>query len=358
MKIFQNNMIERIKYDGFLPDSFFEIFAKIFHTNDSKTVEDKEAIISLFNLEQNRNEIYIYTDHENIRLVGIFPIDEEFAYFGFWETTNNNNLNQKAFEMLEDDVKQKSRKSIIGPINFNTYHAYRLRLSKPSWGSFDREPENPDYYPTILEKYGFENTMNFESRMIKSENIKDVYIEKEALLSEISKIPFNFIPLNPSVWKEYEVQIFELIQSIFKENPFFVSISFEQFKLYYNQSFAEKLCPYSSVIFQDKATGELASISICHPNYSPLSIEKPVFESDFIKLKKKVLLAKTVGVHPNYRKRGLMNFMGAYGMLSFNKYYDEIIFCLMRSDNHSLHFTDYVKYERVHYAIFKKKLGS
>lgn len=348
--------MERIRYEGSLPDKFFEISAKIYHSQDSKTVEDKESISSLFKLEQNRNDIYIYTDHENIRLVGIFPNDEEFAYFGFWETLNNDDLNQQGFKMLEEDVKLKSRKSIIGPINFNTYHTYRLRLSEPSWGVFDWEPTNPDYYPTLLEKFGFESTLTFESRMIESNNIKDVYIEKEVLLSEISKIPFNFIPLSPSVWEEYDVRIFELIQSIFKENPFFTSISFEQFKLHYNQSFAEKLCPHSSVIFQDKATGELASISICHPNYASLAIEKPVFGSDFAKLNKKVLLAKTVGVHPAYRKRGLMNFMGAYGMLSFTKYYDEIIFCLMRSDNHSLHFTDSIRYETVNYGLFSKNI--
>lgn len=349
--------MDRILYDGLLPNSFFEIPTNINQNKGLITTEDKEATISLFKLEQNRNDIYIYTNHENIRLVGIFPDKEEFAYFGFWETENNELSNLTAFKMLEDDAVNKSRKSIIGPINFNTYHAYRLRLSEPSWNFFDREPTNPDYYPELLHKCGYQHSMAFESRMIKSDNIKDVYIEKEVLLSEISKIPFDFISLTPLIWKEYEVQIFELIQSIFKENPFFTNISFEQFKLYYNSSFAEKLCPYSSVIFSDKETGELASISMCHPNYAPLALKKPVFERDFNKLDKRVLLAKTVGVHPAYRKRGLMNFMGAYGMLSFTKYYDEIIFCLMRSDNQSLHFTDNVKYEAVKYALYKKVLS-
>lgn len=346
--------MHRIEYNGSLPNYFFEIPKKIYQNQSLKPNENQETISKLFALEVKKNEILIYTNYLDIRLVGIFPKNQDIAYFGFWETVNDIGLNQQAFKMLEYDVLIKGRKVIFGPINFNTYHAYRLRLSEPTWGVFDREPINPNYYPKLLHKCGLEESLTFESRMIKTENIKDVYIEKEHLLSEIKKIPFNFIRLTSNVWQTFELQIFELIQSVFRENPFFTDITFEQFKLYYNQSFAEKLCPHSSVIFQDKVTGDLASISICHPNYNSLALEKPTFDKDFDRLERKVLLAKTVGVHPDYRKKGLMNFMGAYGMLSFNNYYDEIIFCLMRTDNHSIHFTENIKHEAVKYALFKK----
>lgn len=350
--------MERIVYNGQLPESFFKITERVYRQQDLKSNENADIISNLFAMEQARNEIIIYTNHQNIRLVGVFPLHEDIAYFGFWETAHNPDLNLKAFELLENDARKKQRNAIIGPINFNTYHQYRLRFGvQPSWSYFDREPINPSYYPSLLGKNGFKTKVTFESRMIKKEHIKDVYIDKELLLNEISKIPFNFIPLNLANWIKYEKQIFKLIEAIFSENPFFKSISFEQFKLYYNEPFAKKLCPHSSVIFQDKETGELASISICHPNYTHSQIEKPEFNRDFKDLKQKILLVKTVGVHPNYRKRGLMNFMGAYGMLSFQNHYTEVIFCLMRSDNHSLHFTDNLKYEVANYALYEKDLS-
>ncbi|HEX8461607.1 MAG TPA: hypothetical protein VF623_09260, partial [Segetibacter sp.] len=155
-----------------------------------------------------------------------------------------------------------------------------------------------------------------------------------------------------------EEQIFELIEAIFSQNPLYKSISFAQFKLLYNHSFAKKLCPYSSVIFRDKETGQLAAISLCYPDYNtlPSGTSSPDFATDFIKLDKKILLAKTVGVHPKYRKQGLMNYMGAYGMLSFRNYYDEVIFCLMRSDNFSLHFTNNIPHEKAKYVLYEKRV--
>ncbi len=349
--------MERLNYQGVLPESFFKIPEVIYRKESFKPSENPEAISQLFLMEQERNEIIIYTNHHNVRLVGIFPENEEIAYFGFWESVNEENSHLQAFHMLQSDALERQKKSIIVPINFNTYHAYRLRLGEsPSWNIFDREPANPDFYAHLLQQSGFEVKSIFESRMIRKKHIKDVYIDKEMLLNEISKIPFNFIPINPENWKKYQHEIYGLIEAIFSENPFYKSISFEQFKLYYNEAFAKKLCPHSSVIFQDKVTGDLASISICHPNYTSLTTQKPEFDRDFESLHQKILLAKTVGVHPNYRKKGLMNFMGAYGMLSFTSFYEEVIFCLMRSDNHSLHFTDSLNYEVAKYALYEKKL--
>jgi hypothetical protein len=51
-----------------------------------------------------------------------------------------------------------------------------------------------------------------------------------------------------------------------------------------------------------------------------------------------------------------MNYMGAYGMMSFRELYDQVIFCLMRSDNFSRHFTDGLPAEVAQYALFGKHL--
>jgi hypothetical protein len=209
-----------------------------------------------------------------------------------------------------------------------------------------------------LVQEGFTPKATFESRLIPKKNIPDVYIGKAVLLQELNKIPFDFIPLNDDTWLQFEADIFELVQEIFGENPMYRRISHDQFKLLYNRQFARKLCPYSSVMFRDRATGKLAAISMCHPNYQSLhpEVRQPVFERDFEKLPHKILLAKTVGVHPQFRQQGLMNYMGAYGMLSFREYYDEVLFCLMRSDNFSLHFTDSLTYESAKYVLYEKDI--
>lgn len=311
-------------------------------------------------MEAGRNEIVIYTDQTSLRLVGIFPENSTEAYFGFWETANDLFLNQRAFSLLETDARQRGRTTLVGPMNFNTFHRYRLRLDEaPSWGRFDREPVNPAYYPVLLAQIGFRVRSQFESRLLRKETVPAVYQGKQQLLAALKTIPFEFISLNPETWQRYEDELFELVHQVFSANPAYKPIPKEQFLLLYNRRFSERLCPYSSVLFRDKRSGRLAAMSFCHPNYQSLTFpsgDAPNFVRDFPRLDRKILLVKSVGVHPAFRQRGLMSYVGAYGMLKFQALYDEVIFCLMRTDNFSLHFSDGFPFERARYALFEKQI--
>ncbi len=351
--------IERIVFSDTLPDSFFRITPRIYEELPFTKRENENRIKQLFLEETERNDIVIYTDHQNIRLVGIFPKRSDDSYFGFWETVDDQSLNTEAFTLLQNDALARRKKIIKGPLNFNTYQPYRLRLNNPSWIKFDNEPVNPLYYSTLLETLNFEITASFESRHIKKSNIGNVYVTKDQLLKEVRHIPFEFIPLTPDNWKAYEHQLYELAHIIFSSNPAYIPVSFEQFSTLYNADFAAKLCPHSSVLFRDIVSGRLASMSFCQPNYERLNFPQdyhPTFENDFNKLETKTLLAKTVGVHPDFRQQGLMNYMGAYAMLSFQNFYDEVIFCLTREGNVSNNFAKDLEYERADYALFSKVL--
>ena len=352
--------IERIPYAGKLPESFFSIPSKIWAGSPFAPQESRLLVEKICAKEAETTELILYTDHKNIRLAGLFPDQTDHCYFGFWETVDDLPLNKAAFESLQADAIAKKKTAIIGPVNFNTFHSYRLRTGgPPSWGMFDREPVNPVYYPALLEQLYFTVSTTYESRLVPKESIPAIYTGKQSFLDEMNRIPYDFIPLHPATWVEYEDGIYGLIQAIFSRNPFYTAISREAFGLLYNSAFAEKLCPHSSVLFKEKKTGRLAAMSLCHPNYSALGLPEgmsPCFDKDFGKLEKKVLLAKSVGVHPDFRRQGLMNFLGAYAMLSFSAYYEEVIFCTMRSGNFSLSFTDGLAYEQAHYALYKKQL--
>ena len=351
--------IERIPFAGSLPESFFDIPESLYSSLPFSLKENQAATLQLLVLESLKNEIILYTDHEEVRLLGIFPHSEKVAYFAFWETTEQSENNRLAFELLEADALERGRKSLSGPLHFNTFHRYRLRLgSTPSWLSFDREPVNPAYYPALLEALGYQASLRFESRLIQTEVVPAVYQDKKAFLDSLQQLPYEFIPLNPASWEQYEEEIYTLVLAIFGQNPAFKAISKKEFTLLYNRQYAEKLCPYTSVLFRERSSGKLVAMSFCHPNYQPLGYGPDhaySYEKDYPKLDKKILLAKSVGVHPDYRKAGLMNYLGAYGMLHFRELYHEVLFCLMRSDNFSLHFTDDLAYEAAQYALYGKE---
>nr|WP_293836888.1 hypothetical protein [uncultured Arsenicibacter sp.] len=352
-------VINRIPFQPADADHFFRLL-----TQPLAAMPEAEPlpvwVRELFLAEAGRNEIVLYTDGSTIRLTGIFPEASAEALFGFWETTGDADTNRQAFALLEADARQRGRQRLTGPVNFNTFHAYRLRLNEPSWGAFDREPANPVYYPALLRQFGFEENSRFESRRIRKEDIPLAYRQKKTLLEALSLLPFRCIPLNPETWQHYDEAIYTLVGEIFSANPAYRPVSREQFHWLYDQTFAEKLCPYSSVLFQDRSTGKLVAMSFCLPDYQSLALDhggKPVFTRDYAGLCHKTLLVKTVGVHPAYRRQGLMSFLGAYGMAHFQAYYEEVIFCLMRADNFSLRFSEQLPHESAYYALFGKTLS-
>jgi hypothetical protein len=351
--------IKRAIYTKVLPTSFFEIPKSIYTSLPFSLLENKQTITALFEHESERNEIIIYTDHENLRLVGIFPKDSNQCFFGFWETTNDLEQNNNAFKMLLEDARSMGKYEVIGPINFTTYQSYRLRLGNPSWVRFDKEPINPLYYPDLLMKLGFEKYLLFESRMIREVDIPKIYEEKRTLLEKFKEQSFECIPLTPEAWQKHHTEIFELIDTIFKTNPFYRTISYQQFSEQYNTAFASLLCPHSSVLFRDKKRERLIAFSFCHPNYAGQKLPrdgKYLYERDFAGLKEKTLLVKSIGVHPEFRQLGLMNALGAYAMLSFRDLYKHVIFCLTRSDNVSNNFTNNLPFEKVDYALFSRRV--
>lgn len=352
--------MEKIYHKNELPESFSLIPKGIYKEAGLKFSENHTSLVKLINDFKETQELVIYTDHSNIRLLGIFPENSDIAYFGFWETVNNADINKQAFDLLKKDAASKKYNQLVGPINFNTYLSYRIRIGKyPSWTQFDREPVNPTYYLNLLLDNGFKITTEYESRMITKETIKDVYFNKESLLTDLKTIPFDFIPITSKFWEENQYELYTLIHETFGDNPFYREITFEQFNLIFNCNFVNRLCPHSSVTFRDQKSGRLAAISLCHPNYMELDEvpETITFKEHYPLLKKKTLLAKSVGVHPHFRKNGLMNFLGAYGMISFQEYYEEVLFCLMREGNVSLRFSDYFPHDKSMYALFSYDLA-
>lgn len=351
--------IKRAIYTNVLPASFFEIPTSIYASLPFSLSEDRQAIAALFAHESERNDVVVYTDDENLRLVGIFPKDSKQCFFGFWETTDEPERNEKAFQLLLEDARRKGSHELFGPLNFTTYQSYRVRLWSPSWICFDKEPVNPSYYPDLLTQLGFRKHLLFESRMIREADIPKVYDSKRDLLEKFNEQSFDCIPLTPKAWQKHHVEIFELIHEIFSANPLYRPISYAQFSSIYNTAFASILCPHSSVLFRDRTCGQLTAFSFCHPKYAGQDLTgdgKFVYEKDFAGLKEKTLLVKSIGVHPQFRELGLMNALGAYAMLSFRDLYKHVIFCLTRSDNVSNNFTNDLPFEKVEYALFSRKV--
>jgi GNAT superfamily N-acetyltransferase len=349
--------LERLPYTGELPASFDTVGRQLYA--GLGYVPDDEPAAELCAQLADTHEIIFYTDHWNIRLAGLFPKDGgDTAYFGFWETAGLLLPNQLAFDLLLQDAAERGFRVMQGPLHFSTYFRYRLRLGAvPSWRQFNREPVNPPYYPGLLEQLGFRPALTFESRRLRAADVPQVYEQRQDVQEQLLHSPFEFIALTPDVWQALEEEIFELVQLVFGQNPAYRPVGIAEFRLLYNEAYAEGLCPHASVLFRHRESGRLAALSLCQPNYHSLGRAvnaHPVFARDYPRLTTRTLLAKTVGVHPDFRGQGLQALLAAYAMQKFRAYYDDVIFCLMRTDNLSLRFTKDLPVEVAHYALFER----
>jgi GNAT superfamily N-acetyltransferase len=351
--------IERIPYAGELPASF-DVVGRQPYAGLGYAPADEPAA-ELCAMLADTHDIVFYTDHWNLRLAGIFPkASEGIAYFGFWETSGSLILNQMAFEQLFADAALRDMHTVRGPLHFNTYFRYRLRLGKvPSWRQFDREPVNPPYYPDLLTQLGFKPTLTFETRRLGPEAVPLLYEQRAAVQAQLSEAPFDFIPLTPDIWQERKDEIFTLTKAIFSQNPAYQPASQAQVTLLYNADYAAGLCPHSSVLLRHRPSGQLAGISVCQPNYHSLGRDvsaRPVYARDYPRLTTRTLLVRNVGVHPDFRGQGLQALLGAYIMQEFREHYDDVLFCLMHTGNLALRFTEGLPTEVAHYALFEREV--
>jgi ribosomal protein S18 acetylase RimI-like enzyme len=352
--------LDRLPYVGELPASFDAVGKKLYA--GLGYAPDDEPAAELCAQLAATHDIIFYTDHWNLRLAGLFPkAGGRVAYFAFWETSGDLLLNQVAFDQLYHDAAAQGFEVVQGPLHFSTYFRYRLRLGAvPSWRQFNREPVNLPYYPDLLEQLGFGPVLTFESHLLRAQDVPLLYEQQRTVQEQLHQLPFECIALTPPVWEALEDAIFELIQQVFSQNPAYRAVSKAQFRLLYNRAYAEGLCPHTSVLFRHRPSGRLAALSLCQPNYHALGraiSEHPSYTRDYPLLTTRTLLAKTVGVHPDFRGQGLQALLAAYAMQEFRAYYDDVIFCLMRTENHSLRFIKNLPTEVARYALFEREIA-
>ncbi len=342
-----------------LPDSYYALCKQVYSDLPFQNLPQPQEVNQLLQLAGNGRELLLF-EGDGACLLGIFQLEKQQASFAFWECLPDFRVCEALFSAFENVARERGCTQISGPLHFNTFHRYRLRLgaTAPSWAQFDREPINPSYYPDFLVRLGYQTKHLFESRLLQTRIIPTVYSSKKDLVESVKQLPYAFIPLNRQSWEMHETAIYELVCAVFSQNPGFKAVAIEEFKLQYNANYADALCPHTSLLLADKSSRQLVAISLCHPNYHSLQLKVPAnFETHYPLLQHRTLLAKTQGVHPDYRQKGLMNYLGAYGMLSFRAFYDDIIFCLMREDNPSLRFSDGFAHEKCQYASYQKQLS-
>lgn len=358
--------------DQALGNDFFKVATHVYSGDPHWIPENRENIESQFNFENpyfSNCEAEVFLAKDECRLVGFFnpdqPIEEEsVAYFGFWETLDDRELNKKLFAELFAWAKQKGAVRIYGPINFTTYGDNRLRVDSFEESAFIGEPYNPSYYPDILDELGFQRKFGYMSQIAPDVNkvIQTVTPAYEKMVQQLEG-QFRIERLTADTWLKNLDVLYPLVDLIFRQNFAYSPISEEAFQKACGDNFAKKLDPETSVLIRD-AEGDIAGFFIVYPDYGELvnqsghgiAVDEVNYQQHYSQLiAPRLGLAKTGGVHPKHRSAGLFTLMSMQVTLWARDRYERIAGAMVREDNHSLKYAKHGDIQR-NYALFQRAL--
>ena len=264
---------------------------------------------------------------------------QPFGQLGFFECADDlptaRALVEVALAWLR--VHSPSTQTVLAPMNFDTWHAYRLRVSGFDQPAFAMEPYNPPYYPALLEALGFTpHTFFVTKTVVEPASLLEAWQPHHtAALAR----GFAFRPLNPAVLAEELSLIYRLSLAVFGDNLFFAHIPEAEFASLYAGAGAT-LEPEMFLFVLDSA-GEPAGFSFSFPDQR----------------RRDTANLKTFGVLPRWRNIGLGVALAheVYQRL-VRKGFARINHCLMREGNRADQFDRGAAAVTRRYALYSQPL--
>lgn len=368
-----NNISTDFDPQAGLPVAFTDLPGKVYAEDPFWPGEDTEALRQQFSTANpwfQEGTAWVGVEPGKVRLAGFFShriIDgEPAAFFGFWEGVEDLSVHQALFRELSEWAAAKGAKRLYGPINFTTFNAYRLRLDSFGEGCFPGEPWNPAYYPALMEKLGFDCRYRYLSTFSQTpdivQSVAGDYLRVKPKLEQVVRME----AMTPEFWMDHLDEIFGFVDQVFGANFAYTPISRDAFQAHCGEAFAHRFCPFSSVLARSQ-DGPIAGFFLVFPDYGPLlCCNNPTamagkdirYQSHFQLLPRpRRALAKTAGVHPDFRSLGLFTAMGCELSLRVASLYDELGAALVREDNNSRQFAlRHGTASRRHYGLFQKAL--
>ncbi len=306
---------------------------------------------------------------DKCRLAGFIEADnviegKKAAYFGYWETYNDVKDNRYLFSQFEQWAKKQGADIVYGPINFNTYGSNRLRVDAFDQPAFIGEPYNPDYYPVLLRKMGYQICYRYQSRFHRdppqwAQEMDALYQKQKLVLGN----QFQIKALTPDIWLQRLDELYEVIDVAFRSNFAYRPISKLQFINGFGKGYINKACPKTSNIVFDE-NNRVVGFFVAFPDYAPLlqlrenrsgevTTDYQTCYRDLVE--PRLLLAKTGAVHPDYRTSGVFTWMANEILMNSLGRYEHICSAMIREDNHSLGYAMRCPIQRT-YGLFSKNI--
>jgi len=258
---------------------------------------------------------------------------------GFFEAQDRSDAVAALFESALSWLKDRGAGLIVGPMDGDTWHSYRLNVGPREERPFLMEPYNPTYYRELWESNGFEVLERYYSSCV--DDLPQVLRHLGPKARRPLEAGYRLEKLELAAFDDELSRLYELSCDIFSGNFLYSEISREQFVSLY--AGARALIDPDLVWFAVAPDGSDAGFLFALPDRARAVAAMRGSRGLAAKLRFLALRSRTdtvnlksLGVAAAHRRSGLAAALMYRGYdMARNKRYDRANLCLILDDNPS-----------------------
>lgn len=235
--------------------------------------------------------------------------NENAGFFGFFECINDQEVADTLFNAVKEWLKSKGLNKILGPANPSTNDEWALLIDGFNDSPRLLMPYNPEYYKTLIEKYGFKKAKDLYAYKISSNTVlNNPKLERVAKIAK-ERAGVTIRPLNMKVFNEELKRVKYAYNQAWAANWGFVPLTEKEI-----DAMAKDLKPLvdPDLVLFGEVNGNTIGFALVIPdyNYAFKKMNGRLLPFGFLRLfteKKKIPWVRiiTLGLIPEYQKRGL-----------------------------------------------------
>jgi len=262
-----------------------------------------------------------------------------YGMVGLFEAVNQPDCVGAMFDAAAAWLESNGVRCVVGPMDGDTWHKYRLNAGPFSERPFLMEPHNPPYYPSVLEACGFRRLESYYS--LRVEDLAAAEKGTARIAKWAQRHGYRTRRIDMGRFEDELGVIYDLTCRIFQENFLYTDISRKDFLSLYDG--VKALLDPDFVMFAQSPKGEDVGFLFAVPDNwravramggrkDPLSLLKFLWlrgRTDAVNL-------KTLGVVPEHRRTGVsLQLVNRAYAEALRKGFRRANLCLIRDGNPS-----------------------
>jgi GNAT superfamily N-acetyltransferase len=190
-------------------------------------------------------------------------------------------------------LRREGAEAVVGPMDGDTWHAYRLNLGPFQRPPFPMEPYNKSYYADLWLGFGFRELARYQTKRI--ENVAEIQPRLEPILDRALSRGYRFRSLDPKNMRDELHILYRLATAAFAKNLLYSEISRKEFLALYEPVLPRLETDLVMLARAPDGTYTGFLLGVLHRGQQSLS---PLLRDDVVHL-------KSFGVVPSRRAHGV-----------------------------------------------------